>query len=367
MVLLTGAGLMTRSVRHLMSINRGFDVVGKMAFWIDLPKPLQTAKPRQDFVKRMEERLRSLAGIRNVGASNTVPLAGMSAMPLTRPDGKVVLTGPSPVSPSFLRGMGMKLKNGRWLPSHPEGSPGVMLINQSMADQWFGKEDPVGRIIAIEPGSAWEVIGVVGNIREELRSNEAKPQFYFPIWQANRSDVITLMVDASLQPSAAFIQSIRKAIHEVDPRVGVRMPIELEKAARWQMNDERFTLFVLGLISSVSTLLAVLGLFSVMAYSVSQRMKDFGIRLALGAPARQLFLSVLSRGFMLGALGIVLGLLGSWVLTRYIKSLLYETSPLDPLVYSATALLMLLAVCLACWMPAHKAASADPSHLLRME
>jgi putative ABC transport system permease protein len=153
----------------------------------------------------------------------------------------------------------------------------------------------------------------------------------------------------------------------VEPQAGVRVPVELEERARTQINRERFTLFVLELISAISMLLAVLGLLSVMAYGVSQRMKEFGVRLAMGAPMRRVFISVLRRGLFLGGVGIVVGLFGSWAMTRYIKSLLFETSSLDPTVYTTTTLLMLLAVCLACWLPAHKAASVDPSALLKTE
>jgi len=179
--------------------------------------------------------------------------------------------------------------------------------------------------------------------------------------------IISLIANSSIEPTPALIQSIRNAIHDVEPQVGLRAPVELEEAARSQINKERFTLFVLELISALSILLAGFGLFSVMAYSVSQRMKEFGIRLAIGAPSRQIFISVLKRGLALGGIGIVIGLFGSWALTRFIKSLLFETSPLDPLVYFTTTLLMLSAVCLACWLPARKSARVDPSNLLKEE
>lgn len=367
MVLLTGTGLMTRTVWNLMHEDRGFDPDRKIALWIDLPKPLQPAQPRYALSERLQERLRRLPGIANVATSSTVPLAGTS-IDMIIIDGKTMEAGPNPVSPTYFRGMGIRLLKGRWLPVRPEGSSGVVLINASMSKEWFGTDNPIGRIINLGSKRQWEVIGVVSDIRDDLRSNERRPQFYYPNWQdTNRSDVISLRLDLSTAPTPVLTRTIRKAIYDVNPQIGVRAPVELEKAAREQINRERFTLFVLELISAVAMLLAVLGLFSVMAYNVSQRMKDFGIRLALGAQARRVFFSVLSRGSALGAIGIVIGLFGSWALTRSIKSLLYETNAVDPIVYSLATLLMLLAVCLACWIPARRAARADPWRLLRME
>jgi putative ABC transport system permease protein len=368
MVLLTGTVLMTRSVQKLTNVDRGFDPSRKIAFWIDLPRPLQLAEPRNALARRLEERLQNFPGIQDVSTTAIVPLAGTSTINLTRTDGSTLFVGYNPVSPTYFRSMGMKLLKGRWLPSRPEGSAGVMLINASLASKWFGKEEPIGRSIMIPPGKSWEVIGVVSDIREQIRSKDPRPQYYFPNWQdSNQSDVISLMLDLSVKPSTALIQSIRKAIHDVEPQVGVRVPVELEERARMEISKERFTLFVLELISAISMLLAVFGLFSVMAYSVSQRMKEFGIRLALGAAPRQVFISILRRGFALGGAGIVIGLFGSWALTRYIKSLLFETNPLDPFVYITAALLMLSAVYLACWLPARKGARADLSRLLKTE
>jgi putative ABC transport system permease protein len=368
MVLLTGTGLMTSSVRKLLSVDRGFDANGKIGIWIDLPKHLQEKGPRQAFADRIEERLRRLPGVRNIGETGVLPLMGTSGRLIPGPDGNPIDVEANHVSPGFFRGMGLRLLKGRWLPSRPEGTIGVMVINASMARKWFGKEDPVGRRIKITQKTSWIVLGVVSDIRIDIRSKNIRPQYYFPTWQiVYPRDVFSLLLDLSVQPSSGLIQSVRKAIHEVDPQAGVRMPMELEKEARKEINTERFMLFILSLLSVISTLLAVFGLFSVMSYSVNLRMKDIGIRLALGAPARHVFRSVMGRGLTLGVMGITIGLFGSWMLTRFIGSLLYETNPIDPAIYSITALLMFLAVCLACWLPAKRAARVDPICLLRME
>jgi putative ABC transport system permease protein len=310
MVLLTGTGLMIQSVQKLMSVDRGFNPSRRIAFWIDLPKTLQLAKPRINLVQRLEERLQNFPGIQDVTTTGIAPLVGVSTRGLSGPDGSTVEVDFNPVSPTYFRGMNMKLLKGRWLPSRPEGSHGVMVINESMANEWFGVEDPIGRGIKIDGERSWQVIGVVSDVRDLLRAT-AGPKYYYPVWQdSDRMPVISLIVNSSIKPTPALIQSIRKAIHDVEPQAGVRVPVELEEAARAQINKERFMLFILELISALSMLLAVFGLFSVMAYSVSQRMKEFGIRLSLGAPAQRVFNAVLGRGLALGGIGIVIGLFG---------------------------------------------------------
>jgi predicted permease len=314
-VLLTGTGLMIRSVQKMMSVDRGFDPSRRIFFWIDLPKTLQSAEPRINLAQRLEECLQNFPGIQNV-TTGVAPLALSTSTALSKPDGSIAEVGFSPVSPAYFRCMGMRLLKGRWLPSRPEGSHGVILINESMANEWFGAENPVGRSMKIDTDHSWQVIGVVSDVRENLRDQKPWPQYYYPVWQgSNPMPIISLIVKSSIKPTPALIQSIRKAIHDVEPQAGLRTPVELEEAARSQVNKERFTLFILELISALSMLLAVFGLFSVMAYSVNQRMKEFGIRLALGATARQVVISVLRRGFTLGVVGIIIGLFGSWMLT----------------------------------------------------
>ncbi len=367
MVLLTGTGLMIRSVQQMMSVDRGFDSSRKIFFWIDLPKNLQSAEPRMNLVQRLEERLQNFPGIQNV-TTGVAPLALSASTQLSRPDGSTIAVGFSPVSQSYLRTMGLKLLKGRWLPSRPEGLYGVMVINESMANAWFGNKNPIDQSVKIDDERSWQVIGVVSDVREDLRDQKPWPQYYYPVWQdSNPMPIISMIVNASIKPTPALIQSISKAIHDVEPNAGLRAPVQLEEAARAQISKERFTLFMLQLISGLSMLLAVFGLFSVMAFTVSQRMKEFGIRLALGAPARRVFSSILIRGLALGGIGIVVGLFGSWALTRFIRSLLFETSPLDPFVYITAVVLMLLALSLACWFPARKGTRIDLTNLLKAE
>lgn len=367
LVLLTGTGLLTRSVHHLMNLDRGFATAGKVAVWVDLPRPLQGADQRIPLARRLEERLQGLPGLRGVSASNTVPLAGTSSMELRKPDGSTVVVGPHPVSPAFMAGLGLRLLRGRWLPERPQGAAKVLVLNATMAKAWFGDEEALGRRIEVEAGDPWEVIGVVADVRNQGRRRPG-PEFYHPYGQdVGRSDVLTLLLDCAPRPGAALLQAVRRAIHDVEPLAGVRPPVILEEAAREEMAPERLMLGLLQLISAVALALAALGLFSLMAYAASRRMGEFGVRMALGATPRQIFHLLLRRGLQLSAVGVAVGLACSWALTRFLASLLFETSPLDPWVHLAVAALLMAVGALACWIPARSAARAEPAGLMRSE
>jgi putative ABC transport system permease protein len=367
LVLLAGAGLLTRTSAQLLKADRGFDPHGKVAIWLDLPGPLQAPGERGSLGQGLEARLGDLPGIRSVSIAATVPLAGSTSRTLRKPDGSIRGVGPNPVSPAYRAGLGLNLLKGRWLPERKEGGSGVMVINQTMAREWFGTEDAIGRKVDVDLGAPWEVIGLVGDVRAAVRE-PGKPQFYYPYWQdPDVSDVLSLLLDCGRRLTPVQIDSVRKAIHEVDPRLGVRVPVDLEEVARFQSARERLVTGVLQMVSAVALLLAVFGLFALMSYSVSTRMTEFGIRLALGASPGRIAASILRRGLVLAGLGIALGLACSWGLTRFIRSLLFETNPLDFPVYLAVSGILLAVAGLACWIPARRAARVEPAGLLRSE
>jgi len=365
MVLLTGTGLMTRSVQRLLKVNRGFDPRGKLAYWVDVPPQKRTQDAYLPLASALETRLQALPGIRSVSTTNTLPMAGTSSANLKKPDGTAVVVGPHPISAGFARALGLKLLKGRWIPEQrtPEK---VVVFNRSMARLWFGELDPIGRAFQME-SEPWTVIGLVDDVRDTPRS-KGEPEFYYPAWQEDApSDVISLLIDVSVKPTPALLQAIRNAVREVDGSLGLRPPIGLEEAAQKQVDAERFTLKLLQLISALSLTLALLGTFAVMSFSTTQRLRSCGIRSALGARPFELLRSVLLRGLALTGLGIGLGLFAAWGLTRFIRSLLFEVSPMDPASYLGAALFMLLSTLLACLPAALRAAKADPAHLLRSE
>jgi predicted lysophospholipase L1 biosynthesis ABC-type transport system permease subunit len=204
-------------------------------------------------------------------------------------------------------------------------------------------------------------------VKDRIR-DPGYPQLYFPDWMdEGPSDVLSILVDCALKPDAGLLQTLRLAIHEVEPWVGVRLPVVLEEMAAQELARERFTLRILQLISALALALSVLGIFSVRAYSVGLRSREFGVRLALGAQPRLVFGSVLKRGLVLGGFGVALGLGGAWGLTRFLRSLLYEANPLDAGVYVGVPTVVLAATALACLLPASRAARTDPATLLKTE
>ncbi len=367
LVVLTGTGLMARSVHQLLKVDRGFNPAGKAAIWLDLPKALEAPEARYAFSRSLEERLQGLPGIRRACMAATVPLVGSSSTSLRKPDGSFLDVGYNAVSPGFMDSMGLKLVRGRWIPERQPGAAAVVVINEALAKAWFGTEDPIGRQITFASDPPWEVIGIVQNLRPELRE-AAGPQCYVPNWQGtNASNVVSLLLDFQVKPTPALLKTVLAIVHETDARVGVRPPVELERAAREQVLAEARVLAAIGLVAVLALLLAVLGLFSLLTYLVNRRLPEFGIRLALGASPRRVGLSVLGRGLLWTGTGIGLGLFLAWGLTRFIRSLLFETRPLEPGVYAGMAALLLGVAALACWLPARKASRVEPAGLLRSE
>jgi putative ABC transport system permease protein len=265
--------------------------------------------------------------------------------------------------------LGLPLLRGRWFDDAVPGSAPVVVINEAMARAYFGDADPIGQPFALDTGPKavpWQVVGIVRDVRERARES-ARPAFYFPYWQRASGTVASLLLRLSRSPDSAIADGVRRAVYTVDPLVATLRLQPLSEAANAQFAQERYTLAVLQVLSALALGLAVLGLFAVMAYNVAQRMGEFGVRLALGAMPPQLFRLVLGRGIALTALGVAVGFGAAWSLTRFLQSLLFETSAVDPVVYIVVALLLLAAAALGCWLPARRATRVDITKLLHAE
>jgi putative ABC transport system permease protein len=264
--------------------------------------------------------------------------------------------------------LGLPLVKGRWFDDAAPGGAPVVVFNETLARAYFSEENPLGRPFAYGSGpnaAVWQVVGVVRDVRERVRE-KPRPQFYFPYWQ-RQTVVATVLLRLGKPSDVALADAVRRAIFAVDPLVATMQLRPLAEAAAGQVSQERYTLAVLQVLSALALGLAVLGLFAVMAYNVAQRMGEFGVRLALGARPAQLFRLVLGRGVALTALGVIVGCGAAWALTRFLQSLLFETSAVDPVVYGVVALLLLAAAALGCWLPARRATQVDVAKLLRAE
>ncbi|PTX94392.1 ADOP family duplicated permease [Opitutus sp. ER46] len=369
-VLLVGAGLMARTVQRLDRLDRGFDLTNKAAVWLQIPRDAyKSADARRVFYEQLESRVRAVPGVSAITVSTTVPLAGTSSGYVKRPDGTEIRVGGTATTPSFNRMLGMSLVKGRWFDDAVVGGAPVVVLNETLARAYFGDEEPLGRTFECPWASgpkSWQVVGIVRDLHVHARG-KPEPEFWHPYWQDSDDTVCTLLIRTSGRPDAALADGIRRAVFSINPLIAT-MPLRLlSESADQQIASERYTKTVLQVLSTIALGLAVAGLFAIMAYGVSERMGEFGVRMALGAMPQQLFRLVLSRGLILAALGVVIGGAAAWGLTRFLQSLLYETSATDPLVYGGVAALLLVAAALGCWLPARRAMRADVVKLLRRE
>lgn len=372
-VLLIGAGLMVRSVQRLQRVDRGIDPTNKAAVYLSIPEGAhEGVDARLNLYLQIEEKLRGVPGVQGVAVATVVPLSNASTMiNLKKDDGTEFFASWNAVTPGYRGMIGLPMVKGQWFDDARPGDAPVVVLSETMARELYGDGDPIGRNFSLghmRDAPPWRVVGVARDIRENVRQN-SPPAFYFPNWQmpqALRGGVMVLLRLAK-PVDVGMNDAVRRAIYGIDP-IFATMPLRpLSENVEAQSSRERYSLSVLRVLSTLALGIAVLGLFAVMAYSVAQRMGEFGVRIALGAMPRQLFQLVLKRGVALAGLGVLIGSVVAWALTRFLQSLLYETNGFDPLVNATVALLLFAAAGLGCWLPARRAVRANVANLLRSE
>jgi putative ABC transport system permease protein len=366
-ILLVGAGLMIRTFHRLDDVRLGFDPTDRVKMRLNFPSGYpEEPKARIATLDRLRDALGRVPGVSQVAYGTESLLAGYESMTfdVLGADGSLIKIGGAYVSPDYLGASGMALKVGRWF---TQSDQGAVLVNESLARSRFGSENPIGQFIRPEGSSSawhgWQVIGVVADVRESLREAPGK-KIYMPASVAPNS-VTSFVVRMSGKPNAEATTRLRQAIHRLDPRIVCYSAVPLVDARNDQLYVEHLVLSVLRVLSAIAILLTIVGLFSILAYTVDRRMPEFGIRMALGATPENLVILVLRRGMALTALGIVTGAAGALVLTRYMQSLLFETPPYDLLVMAAVAGLLLFSALAACVLPALRASRPDLTQLLR--
>ncbi len=365
--LLAGAGLMLQSLIKLNRTGVGFDPRAKVAVGTYLPFDTPVAK-YIDVTARLKNELEAIPGIKHVSVNAGAPLGGNSTGSFKidgRPELGDIPSRGNHVSPEFFPSLGMTLIKGRGFEGvHPSDSP-VAIVNETMEKRYFTKEGALGKFLDLGRGRV-EIIGVVNDSRETGPRELVIPQIYQPLCQVKHGYSICCLLELQSSSVPGLEAAARRAAYRVDPTLLITVR-SLEDSYREAIATERFTLVLLQVFSVLSLVLATLGLFSVMAYNVAQRRGEFGLRMALGATPDNLLRSVLGRGLRTVAIGIVIGLVLAFSLTRFLQSLLYQTSPLDPLTYSIVVLLLLAVALIACWLPARHAAKIDPMVALRCE
>ena len=324
------------------------------------------------FYNLIAERIMALPGVEFAGCCATLPLSGGTPDNFFRIPGRTNHREPGydadfdTCTADYFRAMGIPLLRGRFFePREVAGAERVAIVNEALAREFFPGEDPLGRHVG-EGNLTWEIVGVVGDVRMRNLARRARPMVYRPQTPGNAWRNATLVVRTRTN-SPDLADSVRKIIREIDPAQPVANLRTLGEIVAASVAQRRLTLVLLGLFASAALLLAGIGLYGVIAYAVTQRTREFGIRVALGASRRNVLALILRQGLTLVAIGLGVGLAGAFGLTHLLAKLLYEIKPTDPLTFGGVSLLLLTVALCACLIPARRATKVEPMEALRYE
>jgi predicted permease len=366
-MLLTGAALVLESFVRLSAVNLGFD--SERVLTVNLAR---TKAGTDAFYKDVLERIAALPRVQAAGAINVRPLSGTEwSQDITienrppRPRGDLIWASHRQVSPGYFRAMRISLLNGQSFAPADE-SKDVAMISETMARRYWPGENPVGKRFGVncsETKCRWiSIIGVVGDVKELGATSEPVVAMYF----LETTREMTLVVRAAEDP-ANLIADVRDCIHSVDPGQPIGDVRTMDGIFSESIAPQRLTMLIAGLFAALALLLATVGLYGVLSYSVTQRNREFGIRMALGAAKADILHLVVGQGFKLVLAGMVVGLAGALALTRILASLLFGVRPTDSILFGAVALLLVGVSLLACYIPARRASKIDPMAALRCE
>ncbi len=374
-VLLVGSGLMMRSLGRLLSTDAGVDPRNLLTMRITLP-PVYAPPARLQFWQQLTERVQTLPGVEQASVTDCPPLSGgCNGTLLWFRDRPPVAQGTEPevgvhwVSPDYFRTVRAPLKQGRTFEARDrEGAPKVVLINETAAQKLFPGENPIGRLVGIGQGGfndGAEIIGVVADQRFVSMETPAKPDVYISYAQSARGSA-TLFVRTTVEPTA-LINSVRKEVQRLDRNLPIYSVMTMEQRVADATARTRVTGLLLAVFAASALLLALVGMYGVIAYAVTQRTREFGLRIALGAGRRNVAALILRYGIAVVGTGMLLGLAGALAATRVLRSMLYEIEPTDPLTFAVLALATALVALAATAAPAVRAMRVDPLTALKSE
>jgi predicted permease len=366
-VLVVGAGLLLRSFVTLLHVDLGFRPEGVVAWRIEMGN--RDRDTRIAFLDRLLEHVRSVPGVESVGLSDALPLGrnrswSVAARGEVYADGEQPIAFPRMVDSGYLETMGIRLVSGRhFTPRDAEGVERAIIVNETLARRLWPGRDPLGQVVLLGYED-WHVVGVAGDVRHGALEEQAGFEMYMPIRQQGDWGSPDLVVRSTLSPESV-VGSVRTALREVDPSLPTAEFRTLESVVDRAVTPRRFILMLLGGFAWVALVLAAVGIYGVVSYSVSQRAHEIGIRLALGASPGDVQAQVLAKTLKLTALGMVVGSLGAIAASRLMSPLLYGIGANDPLTLVATVLVLALIAALAGYLPALRASRTDPAAVLR--
>jgi len=379
LILLVGAGLMMKSLYRLLAVDPGFRPDRVLKLEMDLRTQQYSKDPAVlNFWQQVLEKVRVLPGVEAAAVGTAVPLTDSHGRADVTMEG---MTAPAPgnyphpdvhiISPGFVETLGIPLLRGRtFTDANDEKAPLVGMINAMTAKRFFPKEDPIGKRFmfghpSTDPPKWYTIVGVVGDTRLYGLANPARLEVYVPFRQNPRS-YMALVVKSGADP-AALTSAIREAVQSIDKDQPLFAISTMKELVSNSVATRRMTLVLLGLFSGLALVLGAIGIYGVISYSVAQRTHEIGIRMALGAPRRDVFRLVVGQGLKLAGIGIAIGIAGALGLARLMSSLLYGISATDFETFAGVSILLALVALLACFIPAQRAMRVDPTVALRYE
>ena len=388
LVLLIGAGLMIRSLSALWNVDPGFRPDNVLTFGLSFPPSMRTASPEavRASLRELSYKLNSMPGVRAASFSDGAsPLQGeddlffwLDGQPKPSSTSEMNMSLVYRVEPGYLTAMGIPLKEGRFFTNQDdERSQPVVVIDEVFARKYFGNSDPIGKGINLgNDRDPSQIVGVVGHVKQWGLDSDDKEslqaQLYEPFRQlsGSRSGVGVVVCAEGVAGKAGTVfsslfDSIRRVVQSQNSQNVIFGPQTMNEVIADSLAARRFSMILLDAFAVVALLLAGIGIYGVLAYAVSQRTREIGIRMALGATRGHMLRLALRHGMVLAGIGVVLGIGGALGLTRFLTKLLYEVKPTDPLTFVGVSLLLLLVALLASWVPARRAAKVDPMEALR--
>jgi putative ABC transport system permease protein len=381
LVLLAGSGLLIRSFIRLVGVDPGFDASHLLTFKVSLPSSKYGKDPAcLAFFRQLLARISALPGVRSVSMNSFPPFSGLGSATgvhiLSQPERSLMDLPEAAVrvvGPDYFPTMQIPLRAGRTFNEQElTEERHVVIINQAFADQYLKGVNPLGQKAVIymksleeSKNTPSEIIGVVGDVRQMGLDTPAEPTVYWPHPELVMSEM-TIVVRTANEP-LALVSAVRNELQQMDPEQPMAAVSTMDQLLAGTLSRSRFTMLVLGVFAALALVLACVGIYGVIAYSVTQRTQEFGIRMALGANRRDVFRLVFGQGGRLILLGTGLGIVAALIITRLMATLLYGISATDPLTFATVALLLALVALAACYIPARRATRVDPIVALRYE